>query len=127
MRETRQKQIILEELRKVKTHPDASELYLAVKKRASNMSLGTVYRNLELFHHQGNIAMISCNNFNRFDGNAKPHPHFICIKCQKVFDIEQPLNLRFDLKLFENRTGNKVCETVVEIDGYCKNCKGVKK
>ncbi|MBW2706713.1 MAG: transcriptional repressor, partial [Deltaproteobacteria bacterium] len=45
---TRQRQVILEELRKVDTHPSADEVYEMVRKRLPRISLGTVYRNLEI-------------------------------------------------------------------------------
>ena len=45
-RMTRQRAVILEELRKVKTHPTADELYSIVRERLPRISLGTVYRNL---------------------------------------------------------------------------------
>ena len=46
-RMTRQRMVILEELRKVKTHPTADELYAMVRTRMPRISLGTVYRNLD--------------------------------------------------------------------------------
>ena len=41
-RMTRQRAVILEELRKVKTHPTADELYSIVGGRLPRISLGTV-------------------------------------------------------------------------------------
>ena len=48
MRLTTQRQIILEELGKVTSHPTANEVYDMVRKRLPRIGLGTVYRNLEL-------------------------------------------------------------------------------
>ncbi len=45
---TRQRSIILEELRNVCTHPSADEIYEMVRRRLPRISLGTVYRNLEI-------------------------------------------------------------------------------
>ena len=55
MRLTNQRQVILEELRKVKTHPTAGELYDMVRVRLPRIGLGTVYRNLELLSSSGII------------------------------------------------------------------------
>jgi hypothetical protein len=47
LRITKQRQLILEELKKVVTHPTADEIYRMVRERMPRVSLGTVYRNLE--------------------------------------------------------------------------------
>ncbi|MGE5577510.1 MAG: Fur family transcriptional regulator, partial [Syntrophothermus sp.] len=52
---TRQRQIILEELKNVTTHPTADEVYEMVRRRLPRISLGTVYRNLELLAEEGII------------------------------------------------------------------------
>ena len=47
-RMTRQRMLILEELRSMCSHPTAEELYSRVRTRMPHISLSTVYRNLEL-------------------------------------------------------------------------------
>lgn len=124
---TKQRKVILEELKSVRTHPDATELYSYVRKKIPNISLGTVYRNLEILSQEGKIVKISCVNFSRFDGFTEEHPHFICKKCQRVYDIEQDTNLNFNQKLFENKTGSKITNVNIEAYGICKDCIGGKK
>ena len=53
MRLTSQRQVILEELRKVKSHPTANQVYDMVRKRLPRIGLGTVYRNLDLLAEKG--------------------------------------------------------------------------
>ena len=55
LRMTRQRKVILEELCKVDTHPSADEVYALVRKRLPRISLGTVYRNLEILAESGDI------------------------------------------------------------------------
>ena len=55
LRMTRQRRVILEELCKVDTHPSADEVYVMVRKRLPRISLGTVYRNLEILTQSGEI------------------------------------------------------------------------
>ena len=57
-RMTRQRAVILEELRKVKTHPTADELYSIVRERLPRISLGTVYRNLDFLADTGEIRRL---------------------------------------------------------------------
>ena len=47
-RMTRQRMLILEELRGMCSHPTAEELYSRVRARMPHISLSTVYRNLEM-------------------------------------------------------------------------------
>jgi Fur family ferric uptake transcriptional regulator len=84
---TPQRRVILEELRKVDTHPTADELYEMVRKRLPKVSLGTIYRNLDLLSSDGVIQKLQAGNSQmRFDGNAEPHMHISCIKCGRVAD-----------------------------------------
>ena len=52
---TKQRQVILEELKKTASHPTADEVFLMVRQRLPRISLGTVYRNLELLSENGTI------------------------------------------------------------------------
>ena len=92
IRLTTQRQIILEELAKVKTHPTASELYDMVRKRLPRIGLGTVYRNLALFREEGKaMSVATVAGQERFDGRTHPHAHFICEKCGRVDDVDAVL------------------------------------
>ena len=87
MRRTRQGEVILEELRKLKTHPRTDELYALVRERLPRVSLGTVYRNLDRLQRDGLATEIYCGDFVRYDGNVTPHDHFLCRRCQRVWDV----------------------------------------
>ncbi|MBC2744327.1 MAG: transcriptional repressor, partial [Desulfosarcina sp.] len=47
-RMTRQRRVILEEIRRYNNHPAADEIYERVRKQLPRISLGTVYRNLDV-------------------------------------------------------------------------------
>lgn len=81
--------MILEELRKLKTHPRSDELYLLVRQHLPKISLGTVYRNLNQLQREGLVAEIYCGDFVRYDGNVSPHDHFLCRNCRRVWDFER--------------------------------------
>ena len=58
-------------------HPTADMVYLHVKETFPNISLGTVYRNLNLLADMGEIIKIPTpDGADRFDGCTKPHYHF---------------------------------------------------
>ncbi|MCJ7604005.1 MAG: transcriptional repressor, partial [Desulfobulbaceae bacterium] len=70
LRMTKQRQVILEELRKVKTHPTADDMYQMLRKKMPKISLGTVYRNLEILSESGIIQKLDVGGTQkRFDGD----------------------------------------------------------
>ncbi len=87
-RNTPQRKVILEELCALKTHPTAAQLYEIVRLQFPRISLGTVYRNLEVLMHEGNIQKFdSVGGETRFDGNPLPHYHVRCTECGALQDL----------------------------------------
>ncbi len=87
-RMTKQRAIILEALRSVKTHPTADEIYGMVRKKLPRISLGTVYRNLELLSSSGEIGRLDRAGVQkRFDGDTTPHQHVRCEVCGRIGDV----------------------------------------
>lgn len=85
---TTQRKAILEELQKVDTHPTADEVYEMVRNRLPKVSLGTIYRNLDMLASQGIIQKLHmADSQMRFDGNPEPHLHAYCQECGRVSDI----------------------------------------
>lgn len=88
-RMTPQRRVILEELRKLSTHPTADELYGIVRKRLPRISLGTVYRNLDLLSKSGAICRLQVSGSPaRFDGDLHTHYHIRCVVCGRVDDVD---------------------------------------
>ena len=58
MRMTRQRAVLFRELRKCSHHPHADELYLKARALLPRISLGTVYRNLEVLSSTGAIQTL---------------------------------------------------------------------
>lgn len=87
-RMTRQRSVILEALRSVDTHPTADEIYGMVRKKLPRISLGTVYRNLELLAGSGKIRRLDKAGAQKhFDGNMTPHHHVRCRGCGRIGDV----------------------------------------
>lgn len=121
-RMTKQRRIILEELRKVTSHPNADEIFHMVRKRIPNISFGTVYRNLRILKDLGLIMELDYGrSFSRFDGNPENHYHFRCLQCGRVFDIEEPIKTKFNEKVSQ-KTGFRVDYHRLEFYGKCKEC-----
>lgn len=85
---SRQRESIRAYLASTKEHPTADTIYMHIRDIYPNISLGTVYRNLNLLVEQGEIMKISqTNGSDRFDGNPNPHYHFLCTNCGCVQDL----------------------------------------
>ena len=123
-RMTRQRRIILEELRKVDTHPTADEIYTLVRRRLPHISLGTVYRNLDvLVANSEALCLDNAGSQKRFDGAVHRHSHVRCIKCGRVGDIQgivpTPTTELLSAHGFEILSGH------VEFEGLCIHCLAV--
>jgi Fe2+ or Zn2+ uptake regulation protein len=84
---TSQKQIILDHLMSVKTHPTAEMVYSTVRKRLPRISQATVYRVLNNIKEKGKVQIIPVKGTAHFDADISAHAHFICQDCDEVFDV----------------------------------------
>ncbi len=122
IRLTTQRQIILEELAKVTTHPTASELYDMVRKRLPRIGLGTVYRNLDLMAESGMILKIEVGGTQkRFDATTDNHYHIRCAICGKVDDIDVPV-IEELVTQAAAATSYHILGHHVEFTGICSTC-----
>jgi len=122
LRMTQQRRIILEELRKENCHPTADVLYEMVRKRLPHISLGTVYRNLEVLTALGEIQTLELGSSQkRYDGVAAKHYHIRCIHCDRVDNAPiAPLNSLED-KLY-GATVYTIMGHRLEFMGLCPEC-----
>lgn len=87
-RMTSQRAEILAELRAAHDHPTAAELHDRLRPRLPRLSLGTVYRNLDVLAAVGLVAKLAGNGIEaRYDGVPEPHDHARCRCCGAVADI----------------------------------------
>ncbi len=89
MKFSRQREAILSFLQSRRDHPTAELVYSNVKDTFPNISLGTVYRNLNQLAEAGIIAKHSFGGLgiDHFDYNTVPHQHFVCTRCNAVLDL----------------------------------------
>lgn len=121
-RETKQRKIIEDILKDTREHPDALWVFQKAQEETFKISLGTVYRTLELLVREGKInKFYDTSAVARFDGNLSPHHHLICKICKKIIDwYDEDLNKRLE----EIGKGNKFKEINSEIFiyGICPEC-----
>lgn len=125
-RMTHQRQVILEEIKRDPSHPTADEIYERVRKRLPRISMGTVYRNLDVLSSCGLIHRLEPGLPQmRFDSVILDHYHITCLECGKIEDapIEPSDNA---LQNLENALGRLTKHGIfghkLEFVGLCKEC-----
>lgn len=88
-RNTIQRTLVLEAVRKLMNHPTADEVYETIVKEHPSISRGTVYRNLNQLAEDGIITIIPVPGAaEHFDHQVHNHYHARCLDCGKVYDVE---------------------------------------
>jgi Fur family ferric uptake transcriptional regulator len=122
-RMTSQRQVIMDEFAKSKTHLSADEVYRKVRRRLPRVSLGTVYRNLELLSGHGIIRKVEYAGKQKlFDGDMSNHYHLKCTQCGILVDI--PVEKVFiDFKALEQQDDFCITGHDLKIFGVCDTCR----
>ena len=119
----RKRDAILTYLQGTTSHPSAEMVYAELKQQIPDLSLGTVYRNLNLFKEQGlAITVGTVKGVERFDGNVQPHVHFFCTDCGAVLDLpkmEVPQQL---VSTAAGQIGGTVEQCQMTFTGLCRDC-----
>jgi Fur family ferric uptake transcriptional regulator len=120
---TPQRQAILEELRRLTSHPTADEVHALVRRRLPRVSLGTVYRNLEVLSDSGLIQKLDMGGGQRrFDSSTGIHYHVRCVRCGRVEDAPvEPLTTIDDA--LRKVSGYEVIGHRLDFIGVCPACR----
>ena len=104
-------------------HPSAAQLYERIKFRFPTMSQATVYKTLALLKEMNQVFEIDLRDDSHYDGNRpQPHPHLICMKCNKIVDGEVSLDQEAIRKL-EQVSGYSILRPQITLYGLCPDCK----
>ncbi|OJU14375.1 MAG: hypothetical protein BGN88_11705 [Clostridiales bacterium 43-6] len=122
MRYSKQRELILQTVKYSKSHPTADDVYHLLKAQNPDLSLGTVYRNLNHLASQGEIYRIEVmGDSDHYDGNMEMHFHMSCKACKRVMDI--PHDVAPDLKeKAELKTGYQIDSYDIAFSGICDKC-----
>ena len=120
-RYSRQRELIYEALRQTEQHPTAEMIYQGLKPANPSLSLGTVYRNLNLLADEGAIRRMAFP-VERYDAKTMPHPHFCCDQCGAVYDLHLPYDAELDRQALL-ASGHDVTGHEVVFHGICTKCK----
>lgn len=116
---TQQRKLITEIIQARPVHLTAEQIYMAAKERMPSIAVGTVYRNLTLMEHAGEIRRISVPNApDRFDRSTKAHDHLLCSRCQTLKDVQ----LREIDRLFQQNQSMQIDSYELMLYGICEEC-----
>lgn len=119
---SRQRESIKASLMERKDHPTADAIYTSIREDFPNISLGTVYRNLNLLVDLGEIQRLSCGDgTDHFDYDTSPHYHYVCKQCGNIVDLpmETAGTLEEEAKKHVDGTVEEHC---VFFYGTCGEC-----
>ena len=120
-RNTRQLAMVWQAIKDDKSHPTADQVYERVRRKLPNISLGTVYRNLQKLVALKKLQVLMLGRSQHFDPLVQRHQHFICEVCDRVFDVllDSQREIR-PAKLPEE--GFTVTSHHLAFYGTCKGC-----
>jgi len=122
MKYSRQRELILQTVRQSEEHLSAEQVYERLKPEHNTLSLGTVYRNLNLLAEQGTLCRIPIpGGSDLFDRKNDGHQHMICRGCGRVQDWHIPQVEALDQYLSE-LTGFAIDRHDFLAWGLCKDC-----
>ena len=120
---SRQRERIYELLQSTGIHPTADWIYNQLNDEFPSLSMGTVYRNLNILIEQGLINKIDFGStFDRFEANTEPHYHFICEACGSIADLKLPIDESLNDRV-RSRSGYTPRYHRIEFFGTCGECR----
>lgn len=124
MNKTAQRDAILSELRAHNSHPTADKLYEVLRKKLPQISLGTVYRNLEQMASRGTIKKLSlAGHQKRFDGDLSRHYHIRCPHCDQITNIKVDDLVKLDNQFHEVSQSIGCDNYYFELVSLCDECR----
>ena len=125
-RKTRQLEVVWHEVAGDNSHPTADQIYHRVRRHIPNISLGTVYRNLQKLVAEGKLQVLTLGRTQHFDPLVDSHQHVICQTCGRVYDILVGKGEKI-LPASLLQGGFTVTSHQLAFFGECKSCSREKK
>lgn len=122
MNKTLQREAILKMLAELNNHPTADEIYMNLRKIMPQISLATVYRNLEIMAKTGKIKKLETPDRKHYDAETAKHFHVFCPTCGKISNarLDALYQLKDDIDREIQHLGFDDCK--FELISYCHNC-----
>ena len=121
---TTQRKAMIDELKKLKTHPTADEFYEVIRRKIPKVSIASVYRNLDVLSNTGHVLKIETSGTRmRFDGDLSRHYHLRCSNCGKVIDfLPKGMDLLEKSVRDLKKLNRNLIDFNMEFTGKCGKC-----
>lgn len=120
LRATPQRRAIIDAVRAAGGHVTAESVFDRVRIGLPTISLKTVYETLHSLVAVGEMReLVVGAGPIRFDPATRPHSHLICLRCNRVEDVDFDL----DTTSVGQRQGFSIARTDVIAWGCCPDCK----
>lgn len=121
---TNQRYLVYKAMVEARDHPSAEMVWRRVRGEAPAISLDTVYRTLAALETRGLVTRVpSGGDEGRFDGDAAPHHHLVCLSCGRIEDFTMPGAGLEDLPPQVAAWG-RIRDAQVLVRGICHACLG---
>lgn len=121
-RNTVQKQLVLQAVQELKSHPTADEVYRQVVLSHPSISKATVYRNLNSLAEDGVVGRVAMPNAaDRFDFVPQRHYHIKCVNCGRVIDASGSYRAELDTQAQQD-TDFQILRHDLVFEGLCPEC-----
>lgn len=119
-RQTSQRQWVLQTIRD-HGHLSAQAIYNYIKLDHPDISVATVYRNLNILVENGLIHIVGHTSQKElYDARTDEHAHFMCTTCGYIEDIDVQADSQAIDRL--RSAGHAVYSQRVSLMGICSNC-----
>ncbi len=123
-RQTRQRALIYAIVASTRTHPTADWIYERARRRMPRVSMGTVYRNLQVLEREGRLRAIDAwGKSTRYDADLSEHYHFLCDRCGAIADLEKPEGSDARVAALLRGRGYRLSGHRLEFRGICPGCR----
>ena len=106
-------------------HTNTIKLIDYINNNYENISLATIYRNLNILIEEEKIKRISVGNLDIYEVIKDKHFHFKCNNCGNIIDI--PKSAIKGYKSLISLDDYEICDCDIVFYGVCQNCKAYNK
>ncbi|MBI4478599.1 MAG: transcriptional repressor [Acidobacteria bacterium] len=117
-----QRQLVHQIIEAAHDHPTAQTVFERARKKMPSISLGTVYRNLQLLVGQGILLERKIGNRPaRYEAQRRRHYHISCVQCGALEDLAVPYQEVLDRRV-QRMVRYELREHRMEFYGVCPRC-----
>jgi Fe2+ or Zn2+ uptake regulation protein len=105
-------------------HLTAEAIHERVRAELPAVSLGTIYRTLDILRDIGLVQVFAYGGAARYEAALDKHHHLVCTACGEIVNVPAPQVLSIALAVAQDNRYTGVDATLV-ISGRCMRCAGL--